>query len=107
MADDPGRGKWQLGTRAEWLHIFEAWFGARFRAEFSDVQWTYYVNDGAARVSVSPKDAETPKVVLALPADFMEKAPFEVASQAVVDLRIKAETDGFVPRRRTAADSKA
>lgn len=90
-----------LGSRSQWLETFETWLAARFRVEFSDVDWTFFVNFAAARASASPRGAEAPKVSVTLPADFERREPYAVAAQVAAELRKKAEEMGVVPRIRT------
>ncbi len=95
-----------VGARAEWFSVFEIWFAARFRAEFPDADWTFLVNDPAARISAMPRGQDEAKVTVPLPPEFLTLDPYVAAATLAAQVRMNAEAAGLVERRRGRASKR-
>lgn len=86
-----------------WFAQFRLWFAVRSRAEFSDVDWTFHIDQEGKSLQAGPSQPSEFLMTWNLPSDCLIRDARVLAGQVATDLRIVAEEQGLVPRRRTAS----
>ena len=89
----------QATTLEAWFASFELGMKNRFPDHFGDADWHYRIDRAAGTVSASDSQGRS-TVSIGLPKDHLEASAFLVAGKLLHDLRMLAEKEGAIRRRR-------
>ena len=89
----------QAITLEAWFVSFELGMKNRFPDHFGDADWHYRIDRAAGTVSASDSQGRS-TVSVRLPKDHLEASAFLVAGKLLHDLRMLAEKEGAIRKRR-------